>query len=172
MSENQGREFEQAVKHSCDRQGIFCFKLRDTYIPLQNINGAFAPKMISDFIMHRDGILYFVECKTTKHKYITFCREQTDKGMIAHHQWTQMYNVYNQQRPDVRCGLLLQYENESNNPKTYYLPIENFVSFMNESDKKSLNPMDCVQHGAIIVPNKMLIKHRAYDIKNTLGEVA
>ena len=81
-----GRDFESDIKKSCEKENIFVWKIPDTYIPLKDINKqAFAPKMPCDFVMHYNGILYFVECKSTIEKYISI--EQGDKkGQIAANQ--------------------------------------------------------------------------------------
>ena len=62
--------------------------------------------------------------------------------------------------------LVLQFEREY----TYGLMIEDFMRFLSESDKKSINKLDVVQYGGFIIEQKLLRKNYCYNVKKLLDE--
>ena len=143
---------------------MFVWKIPDTYIPLKDINKqAFAPKMPCDFIMHHDGTLYFVECKSTIYNYITV-EHDDKKGQIASHQINSLTKF--SQSDGVKCFLFLQFKRDTEDQMTYAIEINDFNRCLEMTGKKSINPMDVVQYGGEIIEQEKNRVHYNYKIKN------
>jgi ribosome maturation protein Sdo1 len=54
---------------------------------------------------------------------------------------------------------------------TYYMSIEDFSAFYNSSDKKSINKLDIVQNGGIIIDAKQRKKLYNYNVKKMLEDI-
>ena len=165
---NRGREFEAEVKKSADKQDIFIWKIPDTYVPIKDISKAgWAPKMPADFIAHYDGVLFYIECKSTNGKSISIQRTKDDKSkMIQLHQWTSLLKF---ERKDVRCGLMLCFDNEGKH-NVYWWRIKDFKKFLDKCKKKSCNEKDVIKYGGKRVKQEKAIKHYTYDIAAMLGQ--
>lgn len=48
---------------------------------------------------------------------------------------------------------------------TYYLDIDNFLRFMIDTDKKSINEKDVIEYGGLIIPSKKKRTRSSYDIE-------
>lgn len=62
-------------------------------------------------------------------------------------------------------------DEDINDNFTYAMRINDFNDFLVESDKKSINRMDVVQHNGIIVNQKIKRVHYTYDIEKMLDEI-
>lgn len=51
---------------------------------------------------------------------------------------------------------------------TYFMDIKDFYRFLENCDKKSINRLDVVQYGGILIPSKKAIKRCYYDISKIL----
>lgn len=161
-----GRDFEHDIQKSCEKESVFVWKIPDTYIPLKDINKqAFAPKMPCDFIFHHNGTLYFVECKSTIEKYITI-EHDDKKGQIAAHQINSLTKF--SQSDEVKCFLFLQFNRDTENQMTYAMEINDFNKCMECTGKKSINAMDVVQYGGVIIPQIKNKVHYIYKLKEVL----
>ena len=159
-----GRDFEHDIQKSCEKEGIFCFKLPDTYIPLKKISkDCYAPKMPCDFMMRYNGILYFVESKSTIYNYITV-EHDDKKGQIAAHQISSLTKF--SQSDGIKCFLFLQFKRDTEDQMTYSIEINDFNRCLEITQKKSINPMDIIQHGGAIIEQEKNRVHYNYKIKN------
>ena len=161
MNQNYGRAFEREFKESAEKQNIWIMKIADTYIPAKEASpSAFIPQQPCDFVAHYDGTLWLLELKSTEKKYITIERDG-NRGMIKKHQYEQMFQKIGEHE---KAMLVLQFEREY----TYGLMIEDFMRFLQENDKKSINKLDVVQYGGIIIEQKLLRKNYCYNVKKLL----
>ena len=159
-----GRDFEHDIQKSCEKEGVFVWKIPDTFIPLKNINKeCYAPKMPSDFIMHHDGTLFFVECKSTIYNYITI-EHDDKKRQIASHQINSLTKF--SQSDGVKCFLFLQFKRDTEDQMTYAIDINDFNRCLEMTGKKSINAMDVVQYGGEIIEQEKNRVHYNYKIKN------
>lgn len=139
-------------------------RINDTYVKAKEIDSdAFIPQQPCDFIAHCNGELWMLEMKCTDKKYITIERDGS-RGMIKKHQYEQMFQKIGEHE---HAMLVLQFE-RGNDPCTYGLMIEDFMRFLQESDKKSINKLDVVQYGGIIIEQKLLRKNYCYNVKKLL----
>ena len=164
MNQNYGRAFEREFKESAEKQNIWIMKIADTYIPAKEASpSAFIPQQPCDFVAHYDGTLWLLELKSTEKKYITIERDG-NRGMIKKHQYEQMFQKIGEHE---KAMLVLQFEREN----TYGLMIEDFMRFLQENDKKSINKLDVVQYGGIIIEQKLLRKNYCYNVKKLLTSI-
>ena len=158
---NYGKIFEKEFKDSAQKQGIWILRINDTYVPAKAISeDSFIPQQPCDYIMHLDGTLWLLELKSTEKKYMTIERDG-NRGMIKKHQYEQMFQKIGEHE---KAMLVLQFEREN----TYGLMIEDFMRFLQENDKKSINKLDVVQYNGIIIEQKKLRTHYCYNVKKLL----
>ena len=163
MNQNYGRAFEKEFKESAEKQHIFCMKIADTYVPAKAVSeSAFIPKQPCDFVAHYDGTLWLLEWKSSEKKYMTIERDG-NRGMIKKHQYEQMFQKIGEHE---KAMLVLQFEREY----TYGLMIEDFMRFLQENDKKSINKLDVIQYGGFNVEQKLLRKNYCYNVKKLLEQ--
>ena len=158
---NYGKIFEKELKESAQKQGIWIMRINDTYVPAKAISeDSFIPQQPCDFIAHYNSTLYLLELKSTEKKYMTIERDG-NRGMIKKHQYEQMFQKIGEHE---KAMLVLQFEREY----TYGLMIEDFMRFMQENEKKSINKLDVVQYNGIIIEQKKLRTHYCYNVKKLL----
>ena len=161
---NYGKIFEHEFKDSAQKQGKWIMRINDTYVPAKAISeDSFIPQQPCDFIAHYDGILWLLELKRTEKKYMTIERDG-NRGMIKKHQYEQMFQKIGEHE---KALLILQFEREN----TYALKIEDFYRFLQDSTKKSINKLDVVQYGGIIIEQKLLRKNYCYNVKKLLTSI-
>lgn len=165
---NIGKIFEHDFKESCKKQGIFCFRINDTfYTAKQYDSKAFVPQQTCDYILHCNGLLYMTELKTTTEKYMTIERDKA--GMIKKHQYQQMFNY----EAENEHGLfILQFCRDSEAEMTYALKITDFMNFLDNTNKCSINRLDVVQHGGFQIEQAVSRARKHYNIKALLDKLS
>ena len=160
---NSGKVFERDFKESCKKQNIFIMRINDTYYKAKQYDPkAFVPSQVCDYILHYNGTLFMTELKSSEKKYMTIERDKA--GMIKKHQYEQMFQKIGEHE---KAMLVLQFEREN----TYGLMIQDFMRFLQENDKKSINKLDVVQYGGIIIEQKLLRKNYCYNVKKLLTSI-
>lgn len=158
---NYGKIFEKEFKESAQKQDIWIMRINDTYVPAKAISeDSFIPQQPCDYVVHYDGTLWLLELKSTEKKYMTIERDG-NRGMIKKHQYEQMFQKIGEHE---KAMLVLQFEREY----TYGLMIQDFMRFMQENEKKSINKLDVVQYNGIIIEQKKLRTHYCYNVKKLL----
>lgn len=78
------------------------------------------------------------------------------------------------QHEGVFAGFILNFRNDSNieDNVAYWMSIQNFSTFLAENDKKSINRLDCIHYGAIIIEQKLKRVNYVYNIRGMLDEIA
>lgn len=162
-----GKDFEHYFKDSAEKQGIWVFRINDTFVKAKEYDSeAFVPQQACDFILHEEEFLYMLELKTTEKKYITIHKDTA--GMIKKHQYTQLYK---RQGEKEIGGFILQFERDTEEQTTYFLDIRDFMRFLDESEKKSINRLDVVQYGGIVIEQAKFRGHWCYNVKKLLNKV-
>ena len=180
MSANKaGKDFEKAFANSAKEQGIFCYRLKDTDISFNN-NGfsQFTPKNPCDYFLfgnveQKKGVLYVIECKSTKYMSMSIetepKRSSSAKKMIRNDQLQSLIKLsfYD----GVRAGFVLNFRDEDRNlDDTYYMSIKDFVIFLDETQKKSINKMDCELRG-IKIESKIKRSHYGYNVEKMMEDI-
>lgn len=117
-------------------------RINDTFVPAKAISeNSFVPQQACDYIFHYGGSIYLLELKTTQNKYLTIERDGK-QGQIKKHQYEQMSKLCGDSE---KAYFILQFERDGEKePSTYALSVEDFMRFLQESDKKSINKLDVV----------------------------
>lgn len=150
---NSGKIFERDFKDSCR---LWIWRIPDTYTTVTKIDGnAFIPQMPSDFLVKNQDKLYFVELKHTNYNYITVQHDKTN-GQIKKHQIDQMLRL----SCDEVVGLfVLQFDED-----TYAIKVQDLVACLEDTGKHSVNRLDIVQHGGVIIQWTLLRTHKRYEL--------
>lgn len=139
-------------------------KIADTYVPAKEASpSAFIPQQPCDFVAHFDGTLWLLELKSSQNKYITIQRDKNNTGMIKQHQYEQMMKHTGE---NEKAMLILQFEREF----TYGLLIEDFMRFLSESGKRSINKLDVIQYNGFNVEQKLARTRYYYNVKKLLEQ--
>lgn len=142
-------------------------RINDTYYTAKQYDPkAFVPQQVCDYILHYNGTLFMSELKSTDKKYMTIERDKA--GMIKKHQYEQMakYDGVNEH------GLfILQFLRDTDDEITYRLRIKDFMQFLNDSDKSSINMLDVVQHGGIVVEQAVRRTRKYYNVQDVLDKI-
>ena len=133
MAKNPGKIFEDDIKKSCQRDGIFVDRVRDnatSYFDVDQIESLYSKENPYDFHIYKYPYLMCAECKHTKHVSISIQQDEEDKNkMIRLHQIEALTKA--SQFEGVKAGFLFGFYNENTNQEsTYYMPIQNFNKFL------------------------------------------
>lgn len=173
MNKNPGKVFEDEVKASCVEEGIFIQRLNDSSQSYTESAARFTPKNPCDFHIFRSPTLMCVECKHTKNGSMSIQRSKNEdnKKMIK---WHQIEALTKASKFDhVEAGFLLAFLNEKTQVETtFYLPIENFNDFLNNSLKKSINMVDVLQHNPVVVKQEKKQKYYRFHIGELFDNLA
>jgi len=165
MSSKDGKIFEENIKKSADKQDIYCERIKDSASSFGQDSDftKYTVKNPYDFIFFNDRCYFPSELKSTSMSSISIQRTNKDKSagkMIKYHQIKGLKKGIDYDF--IYPSFLLDFRVTNN---TYYLSIEDFLRFLKESDKKSINEKDVVKYGGIIINKKLLIKNYEYNLK-------
>ena len=123
MPRNKGKKFENCIQLGFEKvQDLICWdRVKDNMGKLKGVKG------ICDFISFYRGNLFYLECKSTKGKSLSFANftETQFEGLIQK-------SVY----PNVRCGALIWFVDHDVN---VWIDIRVLDKFRRNSQKKSIN---------------------------------
>lgn len=171
MAKNAGKIFEEGIRDSIkDNKDVYYYRIKD---PAQSFNQSantglrFSPNNPYDCFMFKKPNFFPMELKATKGTSFSIQREKKDKGkMIKIHQIDGLTEA--NKVDGVYAGFLFNFYEKS---KTYWLDIDGFNTFNNNTDKKSINEKDIVEHGAILVNQKLKRTKYGYHIKTLLEDI-
>lgn len=137
----------------------------------KELRSRFTLKSPFDDLHFYNGHLFCFELKHTKYKSISIQRTPNDSdGMIHAHQINSLINL--SQYKGVHAGFIFNFrDEEAVEEYTYYMSIDNFSNFLVESEKKSINKMDIVQHGGIIVESRKIRTLFDYNVEKLLEDI-
>lgn len=142
-------------------------RINDTYYTAKQYDPkAFVPSQVCDYILHYNGTLFMTELKSSEKKYMTIERDKA--GMIKKHQYEQMSRNENTNEHGL---LVLQFLRDTDNEITYAMKITDFMQFLNESDKSSINMLDVVQHGGIVIEQAVSRTRKHYNVQDVLDKL-
>ena len=153
MAKNVGKIFEEQFKISVPN---YCLlqRLNDSPQAFKQSNlTRFTRENPCDFFLFDSiaHILYCLELKTTKNKYMTFedidSEEQQNK-MIHKHQILSLLEF--SKFDNVMSGFIFNFRDEIHNmERTYFQDAESFNKMCKSINKSSFNEMDLILNGAI-----------------------
>ena len=161
----KGKAFEKAFQNSCKRQGIKCQRLRDNQLSYTSSEKTY--KQPYDFETYLYPNLLCLELKATNLSSVTFEREDEENSKMLHqHQIKGLENA--SQYHGVFAGILIDFLTSGT---TYYLPIQEFLKFYNDNDKKSIAEKDIKSLKSIIVDKKLLRTTYEYNINKLFMDI-
>lgn len=173
---NKGKAFENHFKESAEKQGIFIHRLKDTDLSFNgNPVSSYTPSNKCDFFLfanidNHKGNLFGIECKSTKYPSIGIQVNKDDPEKMI--QWKQLESLRKLNTYDgTFAGFVLNFrDDEKNLDDTFYLSIEQMDVFLKETQKKSINKLDCSMR-ALKVENKLLRKNYNYNIVKMIEDI-
>ena len=154
---NFGKIFEEDFKKSVPEEHVY-IRLRDAPQSFnQGIGGIrFSWKNPCDTLIFNclNRMLYAIELKTTKEKYMTFEHPYLDdkqpSKMIHKHQINGLFDY--SKHKYVESGFILNFRDEKEGTqKTYYINIKNFIGMILKINKKSFKEEDLLKNGAFTI---------------------
>lgn len=148
-----GKKFEKQFKNSIPD---YCLKhrLRDSAQSFNQSNlTKFSWDNPCDFFMFDSiaHILYCLELKSTKNKFITFEDIDSDEKqnkMIHKHQIVSLLDF--SKFENVISGFILNFRDEEHDmERTYFIDVKDFNTMCKKIKKSSCNEIDLIMHGAI-----------------------
>lgn len=162
---NVGKEFEKDFSRGIPDD---CFKLRlnDPAQSFANPDSLrFSPKNPFDYLLFRAPVLLALELKSTQGA-ISFWREDS-QNKTASIKKCQIEGLNNAAKyKDVVAGLVLNFRQSE---ATYFLPIADFLSFRDSTQKKSINEKDIIALGAFPIPQTKKRTKYAFDVEALLN---
>ena len=142
-------------------------RINDTYYTAKQYDPkAFVPSQVCDYILHYNGTLFMTELKSSEKKYMTIERDKA--GMIKKHQYEQMSRNENTNEHGL---FVLQFLRDTDDEITYAMKITDFMQFLSESDKSSINMLDVVQHGGIVIEQAVSRTRKHYNVQDVLDKL-
>ena len=167
MSENVGKRFEHDFRDSCKNRGLYVYRLPDAYVTMRKVDpDAYVSTNPADYLLHHDGILYWLELKSTDKKSISIAHKdeegKTISGSIRLHQPADLLKLVGECE---KSFFILQFQRDTDKQSTWALEIKDFFKFYEESGKQSINELDVVQYHGIYIPGKKIRTHYDYDVQ-------
>lgn len=163
---NPGKIFENNFSKSIP-DNIYYIRIKDSASSFShNQKSRFTSNNPFDFLMFFEGILYPLELKSTKSKSfsIQLSEEEKDKE-IKYHQIKSLENA--NKYKNIVSGFVLDFRGN----KTYWMYIEDFLLFLKENNKKSINIKDIEKYNGIEISKKKLRVNYRYDIQKLIKDI-
>ena len=159
MATNEGKKFEEDIKKSIP-DNVYCYRIKD---PAQSFGRdskftRFSLKNECDFFFYKKPILIAAELKSNQGTSISFAKEKGEKGDIK---YDQIVFLSSAQRFGIKAGFILNYRRTDT---TYWICISDFITFIENTEKKSINEKDLIEYNAVIIPARKKIKRNTYDL--------
>lgn len=158
MALNSGKRFEENWKKSIP-EDIFYYRLRDSSNTWSNGDKTrFTPSNICDCIIFDGEILFTLELKSTKGKSLPYTN-------IKNHQIDDL--KWCSEFANVISGFVIEFDSID---ECYFIEINDFEAFKQESNRKSL-PVDFCRENGLKIDFKKLKINRRFDINKFLQDV-
>lgn len=163
---NSGKVFEQQFIKSLP-DSFYKLRLHDSASSFGQDSKSvrFSMKSPFDFVLYHFPIMYCLELKTTKSTSFSFERCKEEKKEIHYHQIEALKSA--QSNRGIVSGFVLDFRNGD----TFFMSINDFCKFMDESSKKSINQNDCIHYGAILINKQKLKVHYKYDLEKLFSKI-
>ena len=164
---NVGKIFENNFKKSIPKE-IFYLRLKDSASSFKQDSCAtrFTLQNPYDALLFDGLYLYTFELKSTNGTSFSFQKENDKSSkMIKFHQIKGLLNA--SEYVNVCSGFVFDFRES----ETYFLRISNFVKFMNNTKKVSINEQDIIDYGGIKISKTKKKVNYIYDIGLLLKEI-
>jgi len=159
---NEGKKFELAFKKSLLKDNFYVVRISD---PPQSFNQSdkqlrFSNKNPFDLIAFKNKTLYCLELKSNNSTSFSIQTSKEEKGKdIKLHQIEGLFNASKYE--NIIAGFILNFRKINN--RTYFIDINNFLEFINNTSKKSMNEEDIIKNGGKLIPQKLIRANYYYD---------
>jgi penicillin-binding protein-related factor A (putative recombinase) len=169
---NFGKEFEKDIQQSCLDSGVFFYRIKDVFVPIELRQRIKVPPNKYDCFIYHD-LLLAIEMKSTAQKSFSM-----DEKIIKSHQISNLIEAA--QYPNVVGGFLFNFREYEN--KTYFVPIEEFVDYKNTIEgketriykskllKSAISLNICEEIGIKVLAEKKRV-HWRYDIVDLVQKI-
>lgn len=157
MARNVGKIFEDDFKNSIDESIIYYERIKDpaTSFGGNNSNIRFSSKNPYDNYAYKYPYFFALELKSTKNKSLSYSLDD-NKSMIKKCQIEGLTRA--SEYDGVIAGIIFNFRTQE---KTFFLNIEDFNKFVNDTNKKSININDIIDYGGILIPQyKKRVRYR------------
>lgn len=163
---NPGKNFENNFSKSVP-DDIYCLRIKDSASSFSpNSKSRFTSNNPFDFLVFYDGILFPLELKSTKYKSFSIQISEEEKNKeIKYHQIQSLKEANKYE--NIISGFILDFREN----KTYWIYIEDFLLFLKENNKKSINISDIEKYNGIEISKKKLRINYRYDIKKMIIDI-
>lgn len=163
---NPGKSFENNFSKSIP-EDIYCLRIKDSASSFSpNSKSRFTSNNPFDFLIFYNGILFPLELKSTKSKSLSIQISEDDKGKeIKYHQIKSLEEANKYKK--IISGFIFDFRGN----KTYWMYIEDFLNFLKENNKKSININDVEKYNGIEIRKKKLRVNYRYDIKKIIKDI-
>lgn len=163
---NPGKNFENNFSKSIP-DDIYCLRIKDSASSFSpNSKSRFTSNNPFDFLVFYDGILFPLELKSTKYKSFSIQISEEEKNKeIKYHQIQSLKEANKYE--NIISGFILDFREN----KTYWIYIEDFLLFLKENNKKSINISDIEKYNGIEISKKKLRINYRYDIKKMIIDI-
>ena len=158
---NEGKKFEQQFKKSLLKDNFYVVRIPD---PPQSFNMSdkqlrFSNKNPFDLIAFKNKTLYCLELKSNNSTSFSIQTNKDEKGKaIKLHQIEGLKEA--SEYEGVIAGFVINFRKVN---RTYFLDINNFLEFINNTSKKSINEDDIIKKGGKLIPQKLIRVNYYYD---------
>ena len=165
---NKGKNFEEHFKQSAKKEDLFIYRLRDNAMSYTQTDTLYSHDNMCDFFIYRNPNLFAFELKHTTYPSIGIQTNENDREkMIKYHQIKQLQkaSLYD----GIKAGFILSFENEDTKTEsTFFIEINNFIDFLVETGKKSINMIDILRYKGVKLEQKKLRTNYHYEITKLL----
>lgn len=155
--QNEGKKFEIDIKGSVPEE-VYYLRIIDPALSFGQGEASktrFTPSNPFDCIMYCYPNLFLLELKSTKGTSISF---KGSSPMIKEKQIAELQR--GSKFKGIISGFLFNFRTTDN---TYFMPIDNFITFINSTDKSSINEKDIITNKAIVVKGELKrTRHKYY----------
>ena len=168
---NKGKNFEEHFKQSAKKEDLFIYRLRDNAMSYTQTDTLYSHDNMCDFFIYRNPNLFAFELKHTTYPSIGIQISENDREkMIKYHQIKQLQKV--SLYDGIKAGFILSFENEDTKTEsTFFIEINNFIDFLAETGKKSINMIDILRYKGIKLEQKKIRTNYHYEITNLLNRI-
>jgi penicillin-binding protein-related factor A (putative recombinase) len=163
---NEGKQFERDIISSAGSD-VYFKRINDPAQSFGDTPGLrFSPKNGYDFMAYQYPHFFALELKSTKSTSIDFQRKGDKRQAMI--KWSQIEALLEAgSHKGIISGLILNWRD---NPKTMFVHVNDFFSFMNSTTKKSINRSDINSMPHVLLEQKLLKVHFRYNIQKFISD--
>ena len=177
MAVNYGKRFEKNFKKSVP-EDVWYYRIPDPVEAFSDIKHqlSFHIKNPCDCLIWnwKTKQLYALELKSTQQSLLTFWKKEFENGkkdqsfMIKKNQIEGLAKI---KEYNVNCGFIINFRKSDATESTYYLGIDDFLQFSDETTKKSINEKDVIEYNGVPLQSKKLRSNFTYDVASLFEKV-